>query len=360
MKSNFFTFPTWVKVEIWMPVGNPQTTQRAVATMTLNPKPYHEHEFEYTLVLQLQQETRTLTRLLPFRSQDIEQLFSAMLGEIRRVRFREFREKSWQLWKTKNEVKQLRTDYLGNVAGICLLGALGSLFLLSLGPLSWLLVSALIGAVYWLFRAIRKRKLVVKTEGKPVMEPRALNVVDSWQTVVFGIGDQATRFTERLFQVLKAPPTPKFRAQVETMWYWGVDGKEERDQIVVMNGRAILFAQIYRYGKDLYVGWDGYLNRGQWVEQTIAKGIDRNTGLLTAITCVQPGTQAVSEYDLVDLNCLMEWTHAQLVKLCKSFLAELKIDQEIDFKILRGERQGLLSEEQQQPRKKKRFFERMR
>jgi len=29
----------------------------------------------------------------------------------------------------------------------------------------------------------------------------------------------------------------------------------------------------------------------------------------------------------------MEWTHAQFVKLCKQLIRELKIDQEIDFKV---------------------------
>jgi hypothetical protein len=52
-----------------------------------------------------------------------------------------------------------------------------------------------------------------------------------------------------------------------------------------------------------------------------------------------PGTQPTSEYDLSDLSCLMEWTHAQIVKLLKQIIAEKKIDQEIDFKIQRAERQ---------------------
>ncbi len=56
---------------------------------------------------------------------------------------------------------------------------------------------------------------------------------------------------------------------------------------------------------------------------------------------VTPGTQLNTEYDVIDLNCLMEWTHAQLVRLLKDLMQEKKIEQEIDFTILRGQRQGL-------------------
>ena len=65
----------------------------------------------------------------------------------------------------------------------------------------------------------------------------------------------------------------KFRA--ERIWYWGLDGKEERDQFVVTVGRGIVFCQVYGYGEDVYIGWDGHLNRGQWVEEVVASGIHK-------------------------------------------------------------------------------------
>ena len=108
-------------------------------------------------------------------------------------------------------------------------------------------------------------------------------------------------------------------------------------------GRAIVFCQIHQYGKDLYVGWDGHLNRGQWVEQTVASGIDKATHNPITISRVVPGTQPVTEYDLADLSCLMEWVHAQAVKLLKQLITEKNIDQEIDFKIQRAERQQVIA-----------------
>jgi hypothetical protein len=56
------------------------------------------------------------------------------------------------------------------------------------------------------------------------------------------------------------------------------------------------------------------------------------------LMAVEPATQAVGEYDLVDLNCLLEWTHAQITKVLKQYLKEREIDQEIDFTIIRGDR----------------------
>ena len=199
------------------------------------------------------------------------------------------------------------------------------------------------GGILALWRASH-RPLLVHCEGKPDGEPRFLMRVDSWQTVIFGIGDRESLFRSRFLAQLESPPTERFRWHAERVWYWGLDGKEEREQIVLSFGRGLVYCQIYQYGKDLYIGWDGSINYGQWVEKQVVRGIDKKTRRLTSIMSVNPGTQTVSEYDLIDLNCLMEWTHAQLVKLAKDFISELKIDQEIDFKILRGDRQGITGE----------------
>ena len=288
----------------------------------------------------------------PSNPGEVQHLFSYLLGRERKLKLAEFRKVGWHLWKPKNKVSDLRKSYLVTVTTVCLLVGFLSLFLVQID--SSFAIAALVGLAIgfmglWL---AAKRKLVIRTEGKPYGEPRQLIRVDSWQTVLFGIGDHVDDFRLRFFELLKGFPTDKFQYHLEKVWYWGLDGKEEREQIVLTHGRGILFAQIYRYGRDLYVGWDGHLNSGQWVEQTLNKGIDRNTKLPTAITYVQAGTQNVNEYDVIDLSCLMEWTHAQLVKLCKQFIQELRIDQEVDFKILRGERQGLVGRGEEHHEKK--------
>ena len=110
------------------------------------------------------------------------------------------------------------------------------------------------------------------------------------------------------------------------------------------SGRGIVFCQIYQYGDDLYVGWDGHVNIGQWVEEAVVTGIDRATRKPIVLNAVVSGTQPASEYDVMDLSCLVEWTHAQVVKLLKRLIEDQQIDQEIDFHILRGERQTLTTQ----------------
>jgi hypothetical protein len=352
LKSGPFAFPAWVNVAFWVPVGEPHTTNRASATITLDPKPYHEHEFEYLLTYDRKRKQVKRTRLLPFQQGDVQKLFAYLLGREKKLKLDEFRKVQWHFWKPKNEVRDLRKDYLVTLGSICLLLGTFSVFLVQVDSSFIFLALALFAiGIIGLWR-VSKRKFVIRTEGKPFGEPRDLSRVDSWQTVLFGVGDHVDDFRTRFFESLKGFPTEKFQYHLEKVWYWGLDGKEEREQIVLTHGRGLLFAQIYRYGKDLYVGWDGHLNSGQWVEITVDKGIDRKTSLPTAITYVQAGTQRVNEYDVIDLSCLMEWTHAQIVKLCKQFIQELKIDQEVDFKILRGERQGLVAQGEERTEKK--------
>ena len=112
-----------------------------------------------------------------------------------------------------------------------------------------------------------------------------------------------TRIRDRFLKLLKNSPNEKFRSRIERVWYWGLDGKEEREQIVLTSGRGVVFCQIYQYGDDLYVGWDGHVNIGQWVEQAVATGIDRATRKPTVLKAVVSGTQQPSEYDVMDLSC---------------------------------------------------------
>ena len=77
------------------------------------------------------------------------------------------------------------------------------------------------------------------------------------------------------------------------------------------------------------------------MEKSLARGLDRGTRELVTINTVVRGWQNLSEYDVTDANLLTEWCHEQLVSVLKAYMQEKRIDAELDFKILRGERQGL-------------------
>lgn len=193
-----------------------------------------------------------------------------------------------------------------------------------------------------LFVASRSPRLV-RSAGKPLVEPRIPFYLDAWQTVIFGAGPDAEEIKRRLMALFAAEQQQRFACSVESIWRWGLDGKQEREQMVLRHGRGLLFCQVYPYGADLYVGWDAHMNMGTWIEKELASGVDRESNRRVRIMTVERGVQTTTEYDLVDVNCLLEWVHAQVVQVLKRYIRERQIDQEIDFKIIRGDRQNARS-----------------
>jgi len=336
LQSSAFMFPAWINFEAWDPQADPTTTRRSSATITIDPKPCHKHEFEFEIALATAGKALTLKRVKHPTAEELRQLVNFLLNGGTRPTFRQFRERPQQFWRERNKVQGLSVDWLS--IGVSLFGIAGFLTITTqpIGIFLWIVAGIF---VYLL----RRRGHLTRNDGKPDDEPRALTRVDSWQTVLFDLGNQVAMVRDRFTHAMRDGLGPQCRFRPERLWYWGLEGKEEREQLVLTGGRGIVFCQIYQYGQDLYVGWDGHLNRGQWVEQTVASGIDRATGSPISISRVVPGTQPTSEYDLADLSCLMEWTHAQVVKLLRQLIAEYKIDQEIDFKIQRSSRQHLVA-----------------
>ena len=203
---------------------------------------------------------------------------------------------------------------------------MGALFLLGGGALAY---------------ANGRRRRHVLSAGKPSQEPRRLIRLDSWQALVRGIGSEQETVIAAIQTELGKVADDSFVLANEQIWYWGVDGKEERVQLVARYRRGIAFIQIYRYGADLFVGWDAHVNCGTWVEKVAGGGYDKSTRELCAVHTIVPGWHTPNEYDVSDTNCLLERVHAAVVQIVKLKLVEHRIDQEIDFKILREPRQNI-------------------
>ena len=338
IKSAPFVHPATVTVEGWVP-KRPElgraVTERGLLVLTIEAKEFHRYELEYTVKLHDRGWSKTYLRLYSFGLENVVQAVRFLLSRGPRPRLAGYRLRNmpFELWKPRNKVNVLRMDWLKLAPVILIVLGLG-LFSVGIGVL--FLIGA--GVVYYL---LRRRRAVVLSSGKPVAEPRELRIVDTWQTVIPGLGADTELLRERFFAVLQNPSMDGLRWRVERIWYWGLDGKEEREQIVLTFRRAIFFCHIYRYGQELYVGWDAHLNEAQWVEKTVATGIHKQSGEFTRVNTVEQGSQKLSEYDLTDVNCLIEWAHAKLVQLVKRLMEERQIDQEIDFTILRGDRQDL-------------------
>lgn len=336
LKSGPSDFPAWVRFEAWRPQSQRGATERSTAMVVIDPKPYHRHEFEAEVTYSAHGKTHKVSRVMPLLDGEVQSLLAHIIHREPKPRFRRFRVWPFQFWRTSNKLEGLRPDRFAQLASFCIAGGF---MLLALPPIAL----GLWAIAVWLYYVIHKREPFVRNEGKPETEPRSLIRVDSWQAVLSNLGDDETMVRAKFARALVAKQGRPGRHHVERVWYWGLDGKEERDQFVLTAGRGIVFCQIYRYGRDLYVGWDGHLNRGQWVEHAVASGIDKSLGQPVSITRVVPGVQPTTEYDLIDLSCLMEWTHAQIVSLLKDLIEERKIDQEIDFKVQRAERRGVVA-----------------
>ena len=140
---------------------------------------------------------------------------------------------------------------------------------------------------------------------------------------------------------------------MEDIWYWGVDGKEERRQVVVTFRRAVGFVQVYAYQQDLYVGWDVHVNGGTWSEVAVKHGIERGTGLRVVANSIESAWHVPNEYDITDTNYLGEWIHAIVVERVKEVIEAHKITQEIDFSILREDRRTVVGAEQKKKDKER-------
>lgn len=372
LESHPYVHPAWVKFESWIPAGDQTLTRRSSMTVTITAMPYHRFEAEYKVEWTWEGASGSVDHVHTFGGQEIDEVLdhitrerepslagSANAALRRKFAKRQLRQKGWQFWKPQNKVTALRPDYAKGTAQLLLALGLFGLWSISssasagIAPTSWLAVPgvmAVVGAVLliWIMRTGR----LVRSPGKPMGEPRNLRYLDSWQTVVFGAGNDADDLRAKILTLLSAGQLSRFVCSTERIWYWGLDGKEEREQVVLRYGRAMVFVQVYRYGADLYVGWDAQMNIGVWTEQNLKSGVERATGKRVDLKTVVHGWQVTTEYDLVDLNAVAEWTHAQVTQVLRHYLKERKIDQEIDFKIIRGERQGIGDEPKEQKSRK--------
>ena len=97
------------------------------------------------------------------------------------------------------------------------------------------------------------------------------------------------------------------------------------------------------------MGWQG---RGTWSEKPVGKGTSAETGALCEVHTIAPAQRtAVSEYDVSDGNCVLERVHAVITRVLRRKLAEHRLDQEIDFTIVREQRAGLTGGEPEERRR---------
>ena len=248
--------------------------------------------------------------------------------------------KLWRKYNSSQPVVSLTTgaDAVDPWAVVGLLVAVICSFAMLFRP--WevatiLFVVAMVLGVY-----ARKRPRLVWSGGRPSADPRILVRMDSWQVLLIGLGEERDAVHDAVVADLRSGGEDSLRVADEKIWHWGVDGKVERVQTVVGMRSAIAFMHFHAYDGDLYVAWDAHVNRGTWIETPVATGTAIATGALCEVRTIASGERKISEYDVSDGNCVIERVHAVVTRVIKHQLALHKLDQEINFAIVREQRPG--------------------
>jgi hypothetical protein len=333
----------WVRLEVWRRVNAEQGIGgRSSLVITIKPKPFHRYPHEWTLEYDVCGIKRSEGPFTPLPEEKLDAVVRYVTGNGPHPNLNEhkFADSLWtRLTRPFNKVDCVRADPLLGISLLLLIVGLAS-FVVNPATTFLLVLASVVGFVY----RLREPQLVLSTV-RPKQEPRSLIRLDSWQTVLRGLGSVEQSFREKLIKGIEQGQPADATFANENIWYWGVDGKEERRQIVVTFRRAIAFVHIYAYHRDLYVSWDSHVNAGTWMEDPISSGIDRSSGLRVVAKSIKKAWHVPNEYDIADASYLSEWIHAVTAELVKEAMAEHNVMQDIDFKILRERRRGIAGAE---------------
>jgi hypothetical protein len=201
----------------------------------------------------------------------------------------------------------------------------------------WPGVVAIVAA--WLMSS-RRRKIVTVLD-KPSHEPRFPKMIDSWSAVVPRLGADHEAVRTRLFEAIRANPIPRMTSSFENYGYSGPDGFLEREQLVVRLGQGIVHVYVYAYEGELFVGWDANLNLVRWAETSVQSSrIEARK--LHEFRSLVVSWYTPNEYDVIDVNLIAEVVHRRLKSQLLGVMKERSIDEEIDFSIIRGNRDALV------------------
>jgi hypothetical protein len=187
----------------------------------------------------------------------------------------------------------------------------------------------------------RRQRQAISVIDRPSIPPRYLFMLDSWHAVIPDLGPMASDLLSKIFDKLSSVGAASVTAEIERYGFRTPNGFDERDRIVVSKGQGVAHIHVYSFGKDLFVGWDSYVNWAQW-QETAAISARHEWGGRTEFRGLQPGVYIPNQFDLIDLNSLAELVHRDVTRIVKAAMEEHKIDQEIDFSIIRGDRERAL------------------
>jgi hypothetical protein len=370
-------YPPWVHLQAWLP-GKSKTAlgatsrERAGLVFTIDAKPYHEHDIVITADL-----ARGKTKIkapqwphFPIRNVSEWVLYTLDRGP-KPTNYRPFGDAlvgmitSMIPFAHPPHGNRLMQQYRTSLTGAKVLGWIsvvaifvGGSFVANsaddaMPSVAGILVilaglAGLIGAAI----IVKSLKRSVSVTMQSVLPPRNLVLVDSWHAVVAELGRDFAKVKQRLLTAITDDAGPGVTCQTETYTHQAPNGYEQRDRLVVTRDQGMVHVHVYQFGHDLFVGWYAYLNWAQWGE-TNPIAVKIHEGQEVEYRDLRPATYLPNQFDLIDLSSLSEFVHRRLEREIKSMMKERDIDQEIDFKVIRGDRDRALDQGRHAPDEKK-------
>lgn len=342
----------WLKVE--RASSDAHGTYLTQLRMDFKPQPFGTLPVLVDLEVDHLGRTRRVTSVCELGDAQVQILVDALTGRSPRFVWRgtRMREWPWQWQRPKQRTQILESPFSASFrANVKLALAIGAAALAfaawTAAPEATVVLVAAAGLAWW--RWWPRRPVYRMVAECPQRPPRALRGLDSWQAVIRDLGAQRDAVVERFEQLLSArmgDASEPVSIRRENIWYSGATGKVERQQLSISLRRAVVFVRIYRYGSDLFVGWDAHVNQLSFKDVPVHTGHRASDGRKVQLVGMQPESHPVNEYDITDANFLLEATHAHLTALLRTVMREHEIDQELDFSIVRESRQGLVAQGQ--------------
>jgi hypothetical protein len=353
-------YPPWVKLEAWLPGGpDPASRERAELQFTIDSKPYYEHDIVISARLMRGKKKIAVKERPDFPNHNVAEwvmyalgrggkpgnytpILDAILG---------FFVAMTPLVRGRHS-NRLSADYRTKFTGANVLGTIGVLLLvlgfyeitLTREPvLSLLMMAGGVGALIAAGLIMRFRIRSVSVTPQSQLPPRHLGLVDSWHVVVAELGRDFANVRNRLINAATEDVEPGVTAQTETYTHRAPNGYEQRERLVLGKDQGMVHLHIYQFGHDVFVGWHAYLNWAQWGETNPVSMKVRN-GQEVEFRDLRPSVYVPNQFDLIDLSSLSEFVHRRLEREIKALLKEKAIEQEIDFKVIRGDRDRALDE----------------
>jgi hypothetical protein len=356
-------YPPWVRMESWLPSEGTDGggSRRAELQVVIDAKPYHEHRLTYSAKLTRGDKTLSFSEWPDFSAADLHEWVRYGLGRgPKPSNYRPLKDAlaaaalsfiPFVHGPHHNAVeKAFRSSFTlaqglgwGSVVLLFLAGQSAAAESdASLGIALFLAFLAIAGFVAaGAISAGRAHLVVVPARPESAAPPNSLALVDSWHGIVAGVGDLYPQIKERVGAQFDGADRFGIACRWDTSTYRTPNGYDQRERLIVTKGQGVVHVHVHPFGDDVFVGWQAYLNWAKWAETApvSAKVEDSN---VVEFRDLRPGGYVPNQFDLIDLNSLSEFVHRRLERVVKQILKERDIDQEIDFEIIRGDRDRAL------------------